>query len=566
MNKLSILYPPEETIEYKILSETAFHDLGFDSLLEEVSLKEGERGLISKIMCKLTPSERAARYRIEVFDDILKFPKMRSRMMELLEKVDYLKDFIGIKKEHEISSGIWDLLHRLEEINDYIETVEAISECLKDADISSEGLINLREYIDKIHNENGFSELKKDIKALKATTYDLKSVTLGINLNARFESESVGLISVNKKKFTSSVMLENFGAAIQKKDNIKKDLKWNENYKYDKVTEADMYSVGTMENFAKLTSGNPLLELQTIHNLASKDPAEDIPKYLDRIVNHMLTQTSRKLKEVLSKYVTITIHDITGLIPEFMYYIRWAEYIEKRRSEGFIFSKPEVISDNIAAKACDVYNLKLANILKPEEIVLNSLDFDYDHLVYILTGANRGGKTTITQTLGQLFLLSQNGIYIPGISFKFSPVDMIYTHFPADEDKTLDLGRLGEECKRFKELFTSAGTQSLLLLNETFSTTSFEEGYYIARDSVKAILNKGIRTIYNTHMHKLGYDIENLNEKAQKGKAASLIVVTEDEGKRSFKVKAAPPEGSSYAKDIALKYEVTYEQLISPTN
>ena len=43
-------------------------------------------------------------------------------------------------------------------------------------------------------------------------------------------------------------------------------------------------------------------------------------------------------------------------------------------------------------------------------------------------------------------------------------------------------------------------------MNESFSTTSFEEGYYIAKDSVRAILHKGMRTIYNTHMHKLAFD------------------------------------------------------------
>ena len=37
---------------------------------------------------------------------------------------------------------------------------------------------------------------------------------------------------------------------------------------------------------------------------------------------------------------------------------------------------------------------------------------------------------------------------------------------------------------------------------------------------------------------------------------------TED-GKRSFKVALAQPEGSSYAKDIAEKYGVTYDMLIS---
>ena len=68
-----------------------------------------------------------------------------------------------------------------------------------------------------------------------------------------------------------------------------------------------------------------------------------------------------------------------------------------------------------------------------------------------------------------------------------------------------------------------------LLMNESFSTTSFEEGYYIAKDSVMAIVHKGMRTIYNTHMHKLAFDVEEMNAEQQKaeytdGKAFSMIV------------------------------------------
>ena len=194
------------------------------------------------------------------------------------------------------------------------------------------------------------------------------------------------------------------------------------------------------------------------------------------------------------------------------------------------------------------------------------MDFDRERRVYILTGANRGGKTTITQAIGQLFVLAQGGIYIPGEAFTFSPVTGIYTHFPADEDKTLDLGRLGEECKRFKAIYEEADNRSLLLLNESFSTTSFEEGYYIAKDSVRAILHKGMRTIYNTHMHKLAFDVEEMNEEQRKsehteGKAFSLIVHTKGT-ERSYQIEVAPPEGKSYASEIAQKYGVTYEMLV----
>ena len=137
-----------------------------------------------------------------------------------------------------------------------------------------------------------------------------------------------------------------------------------------------------------------------------------------------------------------------------------------------------------------------------------------------------------------------------------------WTHFPADEDKTMDLGRLGEECVRFKELYTESTEDSLMLLNETFSTTSFEEGYYIAADAVRALLQKGTRTIYNTHMHKLARDLESLNEGAKDAHAFSLIVRSEGR-ERSFKIEVAPPEGMSYARDIAEKYGVTYDALVA---
>ena len=115
---------------------------------------------------------------------------------------------------------------------------------------------------------------------------------------------------------------------------------------------------------------------------------------------------------------------------------------------------------------------------------------------------------------------------------------------------------------RFREIFTAASGRSLLLLNETFSTTSFEEGYYIAKDAVKALMIKAVRTIYNTHMHKLGADAGAFTRESTGAGAASLIMQT-DGGKRSFRLAQAPPEGSSYAKDIAEKYGVTYEMLVS---
>lgn len=119
--------------------------------------------------------------------------------------------------------------------------------------------------------------------------------------------------------------------------------------------------------------------------------------------------------------------------------------------------KPEILpSENREIFAKGVYNLKLGiKRVNGEEfnIVANDIDFDDESgRIYILTGPNRGGKTTFTQAVGLAVLLAQNGIYAPCRELKISPCDNIFTHFPADENDTVDLGRLGEESKRLAEI------------------------------------------------------------------------------------------------------------------
>ena len=177
-----------------------------------------------------------------------------------------------------------------------------------------------------------------------------------------------------------------------------------------------------------------------------------------------------------------------------------------------------------------------------------------------MTGPNRGGKTTFTQAIGILFLLAQHGIYVPAQSVSLSPCDNIFTHFPADENQTVNLGRLGEESKRISAIFTEATDKSLLLFNESLATTSFTEGLYIAKDVVRAMRCLGARTVFNTHMHDLAADPDEFNSLRGDLDVASLITGVH-EGQRSYKVYLAPPEGVSYARDIAEKYGVSFAQL-----
>ena len=564
---ISIIFPDGSYENCRLLSETAVHDLGLDSVCRKLSDKAQEQSLILGVMSRICADPEVVQFRLDVFEDIYNNPEFRDRMLDILDKIDFLRNYGSFRRDNEETSGTWDLIHRLEEIRDFIGYVEALQECLGKANLKSKGLTGLAAYIDEIYKDNAFKELKQDIANLKANTSNLRSVTVGINLNERFEAKEIGLISINGKPFTKSLIFENFTSRLAGRDNLNEDGTWDGSPRFQQFSTSSEPGDGFMGMIkARAMLTNPMLAM-TLASVPDEDMSKDVTRHMDRISDHILSKTVKTLKEVLNKYVGLSIMNITALIPEFLYYVRWAEYVKRHVDNGFVFSKATLLSghDDARMRAQGFYNLKLADFVKSaSEIVVNDLDFDDSKNLYLLTGANRGGKTTITQAVGLLYTLAQGGIFVPAQKFEFAPVDDIFTHYPADEDKTLDYGRLGEECKRFRELFAECTPESLLLLNETFSTTSFEEGFFIAKDAVRAILKKGTRCIYNTHMHKLAADIESLNaESAGEGakvRAESLVALS-DGGQRSFKVKVAPPQGLSYARDIAEKYGVTYEML-----
>jgi len=567
-NSFSILSPLDRDNVYRQLSATACHDLGLETLCRELTNDPKERNIITAILSNMTADQKTARYRQEVFRDVLALPELRTKMTELFDKIEFIRNFGSTRIDNDEKIGLWHLLHRLDELKDYILCVESMRECLSDERITSEGLTGFKKYLDSLYDDACFAEMKKDIFELKQKTSDIRSVTIGINVNERFEAVSMGLISINDTTFKKSNIISNFADAISSKDKIQKGCDWNGNMHYQLIekekTESVMKFMENLSGFMTIRD-KPFMDAgirSTIVAAANGDGVQNSTFYLDKILNKILDSLVKKLRNTLSKYADIAIINITQLIPEFMYYIRFAEFVSKYREKGYSFCEPQVLDiDRNDMDAQGLYNLKLAlNSMPMEDIVCNDLIFDKAHTIYILTGANRGGKTTLTQAVGLMYVLAQGGISVPASSFSYKPVDCIYTHFPADEDKTMDLGRLGEECVRFKEIYTECTSDSLLLLNETFSTTSFEEGYYIARDSVRALMKKDVRTIFNTHMHKLASDADELSNDGDTAMVSSLIMRS-DEGKRSFKVEIALPEGSSYARDIAEKYGVTYEML-----
>ena len=76
----------------------------------------------------------------------------------------------------------------------------------------------------------------------------------------------------------------------------------------------------------------------------------------------------------------------------------------------------------------------------------------------------------------------------------------------------------------------------------------------------------GSRAIFATHLHELAAAVPQLNaEAAGDGALVSLVASrlrdNENGDQRSYRIVQGPPMGRSYAREIASKYGISYEQL-----
>lgn len=223
----------------------------------------------------------------------------------------------------------------------------------------------------------------------------------------------------------------------------------------NRLKELDMY-VACIEEIKEVLE-NEDIKSEGLCNMQS----EVLRIYSDSCFDALKEDLSRIVNDISKiKSLTLGINLDRNLNPssvKLVFYLRWAENICMLKENGMNMVEPRLITrnegktDNMSIK--DMFNIKLAfHYIEEKEslknIVLNDIDYTDDKRVYILTGPNRGGKTTYSQGVGLCVYMAQLGLYVPASFMEYTPVDAIFTHFPADENKTVELGRLGEETRR----------------------------------------------------------------------------------------------------------------------
>lgn len=543
---ISLLWPPGfDRNQGRKLASSTLTDLDLESIVLALCPERRYAQNIRSVLLTLCDDPAMIAYRQEILADLIDSPDLVSMIDAFLPTISTLNQFIYSGRPGQ--SPLHEVVWRIGQLENYVDAVQGLSTIFSSVGkaVRSGGLRHLRDFIRQTEQDDIFQQLVKELPSLIERVRSISSVTIGVNLDEQLRPVAATLLAVNNKKFT--------GASFSLLNLL-------------------------MGKNAPGTEWSGIAPLHSMPNstFVSRDVDSSNPAMypLFRDLAQVLKQVSRPVAHALQQYTRVNIDLLGALQTELAFYLGAVQLLNQMRQRGLPMCCPELApADDRRCDLEDTYNLSLALRLLGRDdhthlsgsVITNDVLFDGEARIFILTGPNQGGKTTYTQAVGQIQVLAQAGLFVPGSRATISPVDAIYTHFPVEEQPDAEAGRLGEESRRLNDIFAGATRHSLILLNESLSSTSFGESLYLARDIVRILQLLGARAIYATHLHELAASVDELNTESPNGsKVISLVSLMSDGAEalhQTYKIVPGPPRGRSYAREVAARYGISYDQL-----
>jgi DNA mismatch repair protein MutS len=479
-----------------------FADLNLDQVLEAMTAGREQYELKPFFYAPLHEVD-AVRYRHEVLRDLEK--------REVLEPVTRFAETIGRMRQHleqvrklhyQLQKQAWFL----DAVEIYCQAVRALAEELAARDVTSRGFRGFRGYLAGYASSERFT-------SLAAETQALKDAFARIRYAVRIQGPRVTVSRYGGEP--------DYGAEVE-------------------------------ETFAKFKQG-------AVKSYLVRLPEHAEMNHVEARIIGLVAKLHPDVFGTLASYCTRHRDYLDPTIRRFdrevQFYLAYLELIGRHKAAGLPFCYPHVSARSKEVAAEDAFDIALANKLVPGgTVVTNDFHLEGPERIFVVSGPNNGGKTTFARTFGQLHHLASLGLPVPGRSARLFLPDRIYTHFEKEEDIETLRGKFEDELVRVHEILQLATADSVMVMNESFNSTTLNDALFVGTEVMRRILELGCLGVYVTFVD----EIASLSEAT-----VSMVsqIVAGNPAERTFKVLRKPAEGLAYAWAIAEKYGLTEERL-----
>ncbi|MBO5373866.1 MAG: hypothetical protein J6A54_00260, partial [Clostridia bacterium] len=334
--ELSLIYPNNEALlrneggqDRPNISNEVLDELELNSLLD---LKT------SFLSDFFTTDENVIKYRQQVFADMIANPKLCDILLRVSPILSDISEIRRISQDTEPSEGY---LYSITEIELYVSAMELLADGLYPMidNFKSEALITFAKRIKKLTQSEYYIDLNERLKDLTSRVREVKSVTIGVNLDSKLRPDTAGVLSVNNEKFKSGELLE-------------KILRLD--FKNDEYT-----CISGLIPFKKGQSENQQIALTNAFNSA---------------LNNVFKSSMREWRKTIQSYVLENADFLIRLLPEIEFVVKGTELIKALCDTQNPMCFPEILPmDRKSFSAKGIYNPVVAYKTN-EKMVENDFD------------------------------------------------------------------------------------------------------------------------------------------------------------------------------------------------